>query len=80
MLPKYESYFEDVAVYIINRIRAEGTKEEIVNELVSVFKMEVFVELPQENLWKYLETFVAFCFVAEDVAKQTQGQDNDTLE
>lgn len=70
ILHKYKSYFDDVCLYIINRYRAGASNEELLNELVTNYKFEVFAHLPESKLRDYLEILVEYTKICYDVCSK----------
>lgn len=68
MIVKYEEYLKDINVYIINRINAEVEKEELINELLGKFKLELFV--PIKDLREVWELLVEFAYLSKEIWRE----------
>jgi hypothetical protein len=69
MIPKYKETFKDICHYILNRMKAGATNDELINELVERYKFEMFVGLPNDKLRNYIEIFVEYTRISKEVCK-----------
>jgi hypothetical protein len=54
ILPKYQTHLNDVYEYIQNRTQAGVPPEELTNEVMSSYKMEVILPVDKDTLWDYV--------------------------